>query len=921
MRRLIAYLVMMLTIIGCFVFNIQTVLEDKNDGMEFDRATQLVFSLEKRESTDYDSELYPDMMTNPPSDLADIDIEDEIMARLDLAGVRNAEVSIVQGEEVDDIEQGYQLRITFNPYSETELNNVIDIVSRTGSLSVATVGDQTIMTQENSSFFADSVASLVYDGTTPYPTINIGDDQDFQTMKTAAEEAATNLGETGSSDSDTSEDETADSSESTDEGDDQSTSLYIWYNKTLEDTYDKAYGTNDTVVDQDVLNKVVAVLNVSDYDSENHTISITSDKDGNAFTISTARALVNLLNAQDYGFDINYLYSNRVSPVLGTAALNSTYLAIGIVYLAVAILLILFYGLSGLTAATTLLGSIFLTLVLSSALGFEFSISSLLGLIVVAALSLFLSCNYFEHVKNELKKGRGNEKSNQEGYHKSFFLSLDVSVIFFAVSLFSFLLATGSFQVFFGVSMIGSIVTFLLTNYFNRFLTYFLVKSNDKKLPYFRLFNSSKKEEKPIEKKYNKRFNVGMIVIPAVACLALAISLPVNSAMQDSFFNNADNYQNTYTLNISFITEREAYQPLDNTASFLLYLETIGDGEQAREDERFTAISSEDIPDQMPEYSFIYYPETAFVNTVEKTSEDNTTYFINYYSVSVDRDLSSMQLANQDQDVMSVINEAITSREVTIDLDPDTNYSKVLVAPGQTGNYRLNSLEAGCYLTTPTNIAHSTDNFFLIVFLMSVFAAIYALLRYGLNMGLTTLVSGSVAATLFVGLMAALQIPFNSYTAFGALVGLFVFFIALIPPLYTNHITIKENNLRYIDDLNAKADVVDDSFHRLIKASVITVLLTIVFSLSFFFIAGQLLGLSFSLVIFLLLVLPISIFFGVVFYFFLYQHLSFKKMHDRYLSFRAKRKEERQASKDGITYVDPDSPHETIIPGLNDFLH
>ncbi len=938
MRRIMAYLVMMLTVIGCLVFNIQTTLSNASDGMEFTRSTQLVFSLTKREATDYDSELYPSIQ-NGTDDLDDIDIEEVVMERLDLAGVRNAEVAIVNGDA--DTNEGYQLKITMSPYSSTELENVIAIVSRTGYLSVGTYEDQTILTQDNSDFFADTVAELVYDGTTPYPTLNIGSDVDFQTMVSAAQEAATLTGTDASTDdSETEETEETEDTEETDDdsSEDQSDKLYIWYNKTLDDTYAKAYGTDDTVIDEDVLSKVVAIIDVDDYDYDDATCTITSDLDGNSFTISGARALVNLLNAEDYGFDIQYLYSNRVSALFGTSSLYIIYAIMGVALLLICILLGLLFGLSGITASVTLLGSIFFSLLLSTLLGFEFSMPFIIGLFVVAFLSLFISVNYFQHVKNELKKGRDYEKSNSEGYHKSFFISLDVSVIIFAVSLFSFLLSSGSFQVFFGVVMVGSIFTFFITNYVNKILSYFLVKNATENRHYFSLFDKKENDKKvaavnttastteaeneKVEEKNDKpkkKRNWLLIAIPTVASVLCGVSLGVNYAVNGSLFNRTDSYENTYTLNITFQTDREAYDELDSTSAFLLYIEGIG--EQASDGQQFTAYSDDEAPEELPDYSFIYYTDTAYVTPVEKTDEDGETYYINYYTVEVDRDLNEIVLADGTTDVLNLISETVLDGEVTIDLNPNTTYqTSVLVAPGRDGTYIRSSLEVGCYLTTPTNISYMTNNFFLIFFLIPLFAAIYALLRYGLNMALTLLITGETGGLLFVGLLSALQIPFNTYTSVGAMVAIMALLVILIPLLYNNHIVLKESkSLKYTFTDEHKEEIVKDSYNRLKNVPLVPVVSLIILFLSLFIVNSLLYGLAISSLIYLVLLIPLAIFFGVKLYLYLFQHISFKKLYDKHMAKKAEKAEGRQVAQDGITYVD-DGPHETIIPGLNDFL-
>ena len=45
MRRFLAYIVMMLTVISTLVFNTQTIFESTTDAMEYGKSTQLTFSL------------------------------------------------------------------------------------------------------------------------------------------------------------------------------------------------------------------------------------------------------------------------------------------------------------------------------------------------------------------------------------------------------------------------------------------------------------------------------------------------------------------------------------------------------------------------------------------------------------------------------------------------------------------------------------------------------------------------------------------------------------------------------------------------------------------------------------------------------------------------------------------------------------
>ncbi|MFA6830380.1 MAG: hypothetical protein WCR67_06765, partial [Bacilli bacterium] len=332
MRRFLAYIVMMFTVILAVGFNAQSVLESSSDALEYGKGTQLVYSVTKRDSDDYDSTHYPNFISKI-QDLDEADIEGSIMDRLSLAGVRNSEVQIIEGNQ----NEGYKVKVSFSPLSDTDEANVKLLLSYNGSLSIGTVGDDAVMYLDQAQLFdKDDVAEIVYNGTSPYPSLNIAYTTDMDDLVTEAENAATNhKNDEGYSSSTTTED----GEEATDPN---ATKLILWQNKTNNDTYDKAYGTNGVVLDADVKSKVVAELDVSNYSADDAMIAITSDISGNAFTVSTARALVNALNSTDYNFDVNFLYQNSVYATFGSESLNLTYLCLGIALLIICLLLIAF---------------------------------------------------------------------------------------------------------------------------------------------------------------------------------------------------------------------------------------------------------------------------------------------------------------------------------------------------------------------------------------------------------------------------------------------------------------------------------------------------------------------------------------------------------------------------------------------------
>ena len=925
MRRFIAYILMMMTMLSAIIFNTQAVMENKTDAMEYGPGTELVYSLSKRDASIYEQAKYPDIRDNGTQYLSDIDIEKKVMARLDTAGVRNAEVKVVEGKRVGEMESGYQLRVSLSPLSDTELANVKEILGYTGTLSIGTIGDTLVDYDAAGEFFYQDgdIATITYNGTTPYPTLHVKDTDSYDALKKAAQEASDN--KVSSMRRFEADDSSSDSTNS------DATTVYLWMDKTTDDTYDKAFGTHDTVVMEEVKSKVLAKIDLSNWDSDNLALSITSDLDGNAWTISTARAFVNMLNCTDYGFNINLLYENNISASFGQNALNLTYIICGVVLLVICALLIVFYGLSGLTASVSLLGSILFTFFLSFMLGFEFSVAAIGAGVVIAILSLFISINYFERVKAEMRKGKDVEKANREGYHKSYLVSLDASLVALIFSIFCFLIANGAYKTFFGFIMVGSFFTFLITDYLDKWMNYWLVKDGaNSKLPFFSLrpLKAEKKNPK-FASADKKHFSHKMLIIlPAVAALCLGIGFPLRYSLSDSpksFFSNSQDFANTYTLNITYRDNVQAYDALSSKENYLEYLVAMGTNDPRIGS--YQAISVEDKDStKITNKAFFYYDSSiSNVNVVEKSDEEGNKYYMMYYSINVDRDLNNV-LDDSKKSVIQTIQDMMdTDTKVTHENGSITNYSPFnMDSHGDRTTLVVNS-----YRTYATNVAHTTNNMILMVYLISVFAFVYIFCRYGLNVSLAALTSGTLMATLELGLLSLIPIPFTSYTPIAVLISVIVLNILFIATLGRNKETLKEEKIRKTATLEQRVDIANESAKRSLYISIPVLSIVLIFAISLAFVNKELLGLSLALILFTLLDFVVLYFFSVPFYVYLASHISFKRLSESFAKQRearaAKRKqkkaeEKRVAGPDGIVYVD-DGPHETIVPGLNDFRH
>lgn len=928
MRRFLAYTVMMLTMVCALIFNTQAILDRKTDAMEYGSATEMVYSITYRNKADYEHD--GNTIDEDFPLLQDIDIEKEVMDRLDLAGIRNASVRIVEGNE--ETQEGYQLRIALSPLNESELGRIKEVIGITGSLSIGTIGDDTVYYASNGTFFdySGDFATIEYNGTTPYPSIKVIP-EDYDKLKEAAKEAAEahkndKLPDSGSGDASTQaanrfavKEATTETGDGTEEDtNEDETTVYLWSNKTVNDTYNKAFGVNDTVIQEEVKDKVIAKLDLNNYNSETQRLAILSDMEGNAFDIASARAFVNMLNAKDYGFDIEFLYQNIIPATFGQNGVMITYIISGSLLVIISILLILFYGLAGVSSSLNLLASVLFSFFLFSVLGFEFSVAALVGLCVLAIQSVFISVNYFERVKIERRRGRGFDKANREGYHKSFFASLDSSAVIFLSSLFCFLLATGPYKTLLGVIMVGSIFTFLITNFVNKWTMYWLCKDVQDAKNNSLFFGKIKNKEKAVkfvsEKNNGKR---RAWLIPLIAALAIGITLPTGYFLSKdgSFFNNKYDFASDYTFNVSFSGGSQKYEDLAIDSAFVEYIEKIG---QNNAEEKYVMYAEgEEKPANLEGVSFTYNPDSVFVNIVEKKDEEGNTYYNHYFTFTTDQDLSALKLASG-RSVTDFILESMKNEEIVLD------DGKTVSIGASYSHYELDSLKVGCYLTNPTNVTHNYNNMFLLVFLVSVFAALYILVRYGLSIAMTSLVTGTVASALFVSFLVLFQIPFASYTGFALVASALLLNAYLVLVLGGNKETLKEMGIRKTATPEQRREIANDIAKRSLRMTVPCVSITALMGVGLFFVNPDLSGLSIALILFSALVFALSYFFATPFYSVLASHKFFKALSEKIEKHREKKGKKKEApvvAKDGIVYVDSNGPHETIIPGMNDFRY
>ena len=918
MRKYIAYIVMIITAFAFIIFNSQNIFDSVRNASEFGKGVELSFSISQRENGDYPAEIYGDTYNNSVETLDEINIKEKIMKRIEKAGIRNAEINLI---EPDKDNEGGRLNIRFSPISDVEKENLKTILLKDGSLAISTAGNKTYLMQSKNEFFAKTnIASVAYDGTTPFISISLKDTSSFDEIKSSAEIDGAEY--TPNEEEEHSHEDGEEHNEEEEKKTDYKKKLFLWSNLTgspsLTETFNKALGLNDEKVDDACKDKLLAIIDVENYSFEGKRVGITTDVDGSTFTIARARALANAINAEDYGFNIEFLYENSIGASFGASSLNRTYLVFSLAILVLAILFIVIYGISGLTSSITSTISLLVTILISNLIGFEFSIALIAGLIVLYAFSTLLSINYFEHTKNFFKKGFQLEKASKDGYKNSFLISFDSFLILLFASLFSFLISTSSFKTFFGVLMIGSIFTFIITMFLNKWLTYWLVKDKkDSLYPYFSLvkINKSLKIKKVLSKNTTFSLLKPIIAIASAIVLIFSITLPIQGVLRNRdafYFNASDSFDTSYVLNITFEEKLNKNTELVNEDDYINFIKKVGTDSSYLTNSTFTC---SDITTKY-KTTFKYDSKSTTFVIQEKTNEDDEKYFIQYFSIKVNTNLSEIEL--EGRTIAEIISYSFTNDRINISEKEDIN--RFVYLNGDS-NFDSTSFVANCYKVSPVNLNNVSTNLILLIFLINVFAFVYFLIRYGIVFSLSQLGTTTLFSAFTFGLTALSSISFNVFTSFGILTGVILINLSIGVFATKFKQLTKGISLVSLKD-EQKLELTNESFFSIFETLSLTYLSSLILSIPFMIINPTLISLS----LYQMAMLIISAFFIVALFIYLFylllNHVSFEKIKERIkqkANSRRKKDVDLIKANNDVVYVDQDGPHETIIMGLNEF--
>lgn len=868
MRRLIAFITMAVSILLAILFNTQVILDNKVLSSEYGGGTEFVYRITEKYDTN-------------GSSLENVDVKEELVERYKLTNSSNGDIEVVELHDNDN-ELYYEARVKVGANTTNEINAIDSILSRNGRLTFCT-GDDVVCKTQNELLEKDSPAKLVYSGTTGYPALKVSSKSVWEELTNHAAELSDN--------------------------DNIKDKIYLWENKFEDDSYEKAFDSDEP--DKKMQKKIIATLTKDNYNEDIESIVLTSDRNGNAYNTTSSRAAVTAFNADDYNFEIEKVYQNKFDATLGSNALTLSLVGMLIVFLAAAILLSTIYGLPGFISFISIVATQSLLVTVFSFLGFAISPAAFIGMIIVLLLGVFISVNYFERIKDELKKGRHLDKSNKEGYHKSFLTTVDCSLVVFITSTLSFILANGMLQTLAAVVMIGSLFTFFVTNYLNKWMMYWFTTSEKyktmtsiyglrpKSLKLFVAENIYKTEEitqvsentEKKEAKVTQVFNTNIkpkknMIIGGSIAGGVALVAMIGMLSMGLTSNKIVNYDGNY-VNSTYLTMRlevndtdpqdvqDYFLTKESFVAFLANTDNIrGEGEQNLLPSSYTNI------------------------TFNVTEEEDELTSVTTNSIEVSFEVSPSDMSNEYVDQVKGL---FASLGLSSEFTPVVNYGTA----------------------TPILVNYELGNMYLVGSLALVWSLLYIFVRFGISTAVSHLFTQGTSLLFMFGLASLSRIPFNSFTGFAFLaVGLLTSFI-LIPIFNRNKEILKDRKLLKTGTKEDRMQSLAQSMNYYLPISVSFTVVSLISFVLFLSLGGSVIIPCSLLIVFALLVsLSLAIFVAPSVYYLIRCNLNFDKFNEKREQKKLNKKSKgshKQKRLDKYEEEEKNQPHETIIIGINEF--
>lgn len=499
MRRLLSFIAMVFTVFAIVFFTLPSIGQP-NKGIEFLGGYEIVYDVSEKDG----------------SELPDTgDIADVIANRIDIAGVKNPQVSV---ERTPDGSKEF-IRVCVSSKNTEELADVLSLIETDAEITFTDSQGNFLM--DGSVLKETDGALLSYEDGVPIVLLNIADPALFgeKTGSIAGQNMIAWIGYEGPND------ETG----------------YIG---------DFAAWSGQGTEEEQLMASKKVIVNAT----VNEAISSDTAKITGSFTAEEASTIGKLLSAGNMDFELTRTDVLKVDGDYGESAFNKSIIAGVVGLLSIIVLMILIYKIPGVISAITLVFYTAMIIVVFNLIGGEYGPDTIAAIVIGLGMAVDACIILFERLADELYKGRSVKAAYEESTKKSLSSILDsnITTIIAACALYFF--GKRSVKGFATMLLISTVFNVIIMLLITRLLMFLLIKSgklDDKKhllgVKEKLIPNISKGEKQT----YFGRFhNVNFVKLTkkVAVCLACVFGLGLGFAGGFSIYGAATN-TGAYPLN------------------------------------------------------------------------------------------------------------------------------------------------------------------------------------------------------------------------------------------------------------------------------------------------------------------------------------------------------------------------------------
>ena len=795
MRRLWAYIILAVTALLLVGAAFVPVFTQANANIEFKNGYDMYFRVSNKGE---DGEKTEDPLEDPE---AVTEIADIFETRLQKAEISNYKIA-VEGNDT--------IKVSLAQENTTDYYMVVRYLSFNGSLALANSADDYVLGKD----FLNGEAKL--EEKNGYPCIVIPvkkDNSDYSALIESTKNLSSHEGEAGYSYGESQQD---------DEGNTQTSYyIYLWYDYQKDyDTYAQTISTSseykETTASKIFVKFNIDQLNVAydstsdDYDNYISTVlTVDSDNDGSASVaeIRTAykygKFYVNLLNASSLDYKVELLYTTTSSAWAEDVfsfgqhvglSFSRTLIATLISILIIVLILITYFklgtlALAAVTGATTFAGAAAIILVSS-----EFNVGGLVGLVLLAIVSIVSGIIYLSKLKEEAYKGRSLKKANAEASKKALLPIVDVNFVLVVAGIFSYLFGGALLRTFAAVTVIGGLVSLILNAIALRGLMWLATNATSLQGKYEKFGIESDKVPNLMAEEKQSYFGAYAekdltthkkpVAIAALVLLVASIAGIITFGVigKGQVYSSGKGVENSQIF----------FETTDERSELnLTEIQTILDNLEV-EGKAFSKYVAKDGSDYKTEYHTAAYTEKG----------ETVNYYV--YTVSLNTPLTGEEEASYTEGTFTKSGKL---NYVLTEIVANKNFDEVATV-------ELKQVKA-------VNQAQPKFVGILLAGVVSIaVSGLYLLLRYRLTRGMTAIISALVSSTIAAGVFALLRLAVGSY------VGIAFVFVSVVAYVFAIIFMNKERDL-VLDD-KTRNNSVENRNEIMMKANSMSYEITII---------------------------------------------------------------------------------------------